>query len=46
MVNKIFDMGRNLTLVQLSTFILIPKKPGAMECYKYRTISIMSQQVK
>ena len=29
--------------MQLSTFITIPKKPGAVDCNKFRTISIISQ---
>ena len=43
LANKIYDTGQIPTPMQLSTFITIPKKPGAMECNKYRTISIMSQ---
>ena len=43
LANKIYDSGQIPTPMQLSTFITIPKKPGAMECNKHRTISIMSQ---
>ena len=43
LANKIYDTGQIPTPMQLSTFITIPKKPGAMECNKHRTISIMSQ---
>ena len=46
LVNNIYDTGQILTLIQLSTFITIPKKPGAMECNKFTTISIMSQLSK
>ena len=43
LANRIYDTGQIPTPMQLSTFITIPKKPGAMECNRHRTISIMSQ---
>ena len=43
LANNIYETGQIPTPMKLSTFITIPKKPGAMECNKHRTISIMSQ---
>ena len=43
LTKKINDIGQIPIPIHLSTFITIPKKPGAMECNKYRTISIMRQ---
>ena len=43
LANKIYNTGHIPTQMQLSTFITIPKKPGAVECNKFRTISIISQ---
>ena len=43
LANRIYDTGQIPTPMQLSTFITIPKKPGAIECGKHRTISVMSQ---
>ena len=43
LANNIYETGQIPTPMKLSTFITIPKKPGAMECSKHRTISIMSQ---
>ena len=44
--NMIYSTGEIPAPMQISTFITIPKKPGAMECNKHRTISIMSQLSK
>ena len=43
LANRIYDTGEIPTPMQLSTFVTIPKKPGAMECSKHRTISVMTQ---
>ena len=43
LANRIYDTGHIPTPMQVSTFGAIPKKPGAMECNKHRTISVMSQ---
>ena len=40
---RIYDTGQILTSMQLSTFVTIQKKPGANECNKNRTISVISQ---
>ena len=46
LANKIYDTGQTRTQMQLSSLIIITKKPGTMECNKHRTISIMSQLSK
>ena len=43
LANKIYDTGLIPSPMQFSTFITIPKKPGARECNKNRTISMISQ---
>ena len=42
LANRIYDTGQIPTPMQLSTVFTMPKKPGAMECNRHRTISIMS----
>ena len=44
--NCIYDTGRIPDQMARSVFITIPKKPGAIDCDKFRTISIMSQLSK
>ena len=44
--NMIYSTEEIPAPMQISTFITIPKKPGAMESNKHRTISIMSQLSK
>ena len=41
--NKIYVTGNIPTPMQRSTFAAIPKKPGAMDCNRHRTISVMTQ---
>ena len=45
-VNSIYDTGRIPDAMKRSIFITIPKKQGAIDCDKFRTISIMSQLSK
>ena len=44
--NKIYHTGVVPERMKESEFIVIPKKAGATECSKHRTISIMSQVAK
>ena len=44
--NKIYATGTMPQRMKESEFIVIPKKVGAVECNKHRTISIMSQIAK
>lgn len=44
--NKVYETGIIPQRMQESEFIVIPKKVGAVECSKHRTISIMSQVAK
>ena len=46
LANKIYDTGNIPKKMEESEFIVIPKKEGAVECGKHRTISIMSQVAK
>ena len=41
--NRIYDTGYIPEAMRKSLFIAIPKRDGAVECEKHRTISIMSQ---
>ena len=41
--NKIYVTGNIPTPMQRSTFAAIPKKPGAMDCNKHKTISVINQ---
>ena len=41
--NRIYDEGYIPEAMRESVFVTIPKKPGAVECEKHRTISVMSQ---
>lgn len=43
LANRIYDTGQIPSAMQRSAFTTIPKKPGAMECNEFRTISIISQ---
>ena len=42
LANKIYDTGQIPNQIQVYTFAKIPKKPGALEYSKHRTISVMS----
>ena len=44
--NSIYDTGQIPEQMAQSVFITIPKKPGAIDCDKFRTISVMSQLSK
>ena len=46
LANIIYDTGNIPKRTEESEFIVIPKKEGAVECGKHRTISIMSQVAK
>ena len=46
LANKIYRTGQVPESMKESEFIVIPKKAGAVECSKHRTISIMSQMGK
>ena len=46
LANKIYRTGKIPERMRESEFIVIPKKEGAVECSKHRTISIMSQVAK
>ena len=46
LANKIHSTGMIPQRMQESEFIVIPKKAGAVDCSKHRTISIMSQVAK
>ena len=41
--NRISDEGYIPEAMRESVYVTIPKKPGATECEKHRTISVMSQ---
>ena len=41
--NRIYDEGYIPEAMRESVFVTIPKKPGAIDCEKHRTISVMSQ---
>ena len=44
--DRIYGSGYFPEAMRESVFIVIPKKSGALECSKHRTISIISQLVK
>ena len=46
LANKIYNTGYIPKEMYKSIFIAIPKKPGAVECNLFRTISLMSQITK
>ena len=46
MVSKIYTTETLPNRMKESEFIVIPKKVGAIDCGKHRTISIMSQVAK
>ncbi|XP_063885526.1 uncharacterized protein LOC135113837 [Scylla paramamosain] len=46
LANQIYDTGNIPERMEESEFIVIPKKEGAVECDKHRTISIMNQVAK
>ena len=46
LARKIYDTGYIPKEMYKSIFIAIPKKPGAVECNLFRTISLMSQITK
>ena len=46
LANKIYESGEIPEMMKVTKFIVIPKKEGATECEKHRTISIMSQVAK
>ena len=46
LANKIYETGVLPNRMQESEFIVIPKKVGAVDCEKHRTISITSQVAK
>ena len=43
LANNIYGTRHISTPMQVSTFKTIPKKPGALECSKHRTVSDMNQ---
>ncbi|XP_071943835.1 uncharacterized protein [Antedon mediterranea] len=45
-INKIYEDGSFPEDLSKSIFIALPKKPGAVECEKHRTISLMSHVTK
>ena len=45
-LNEIYDSGEFPEDLSKSIFITLPKKPGAIECELYRTISLMSHTTK
>jgi len=45
-INKIYDDGKFPEDLSKSIFIALPKKPGAVDCDKHRTISLMSHVTK
>ena len=46
LANEIYDNGKIPEDLSRSIFIMIPKKPGAIECELHRTISLMSHIIK
>ena len=46
LANKIYERGKLCDNMCKAIFITIPKKAGAIECNKHRTISIISQIMK
>lgn len=46
LANRLYGTGQIPSAMQQSTFITIPRKSGAMEGNKFRTISIISQLEK
>jgi len=46
LANKMYSTGNIPERMEESELIVIPKKEGATECGKHRTISIMSQMAK
>ena len=46
LANPIYSTGQVLEVMKESEFIVIPKKYGALECIKHRTIGITSQMGK
>ena len=45
-ISKIYDDGEFPEDLKKSSFIALPKKPGAVECEQHRTISFMSPITK
>ena len=45
-INKIYEEGNIPEELCKSIFIALPKKPGAVDCEKYRTISLISHVTK
>jgi len=45
-INNIYDDGKFPEDLSKSIFIALPKKPGAVDCDKHRTISLMSHVTK
>ena len=43
MANRIYDTGVVPEKMKENTFIVIPKKPGTVECKEHRTIALISQ---
>ena len=46
LANKIYNTGYIPEEMRKSVFVVLPKKPGTVECTEHRTISIMSQVTK
>ena len=46
LANRIYECGEIPEMMKESEFIVIPKKEGATDCEKHRTICIMSQVAK
>ena len=45
-LNEMYESGNLPDDLLKSVFITLPKKPGAVECEAYRTISLMSHVIK
>ena len=46
LANKIYNTGYIPEEMKKSVFVVLPKKPGTVECTEHRTISLMSQVTK
>jgi hypothetical protein len=46
LANKIYNTGYIPEEMKKSVFVVLPKKPGTVECNEHRTISFMSQVTK
>ena len=43
LANRIYESGYIPNAIRESVFVPVPKAPGALQCSKHRTISIMSR---